>query len=325
MAKRNRNFVERTLSEVNKNTKGSKKQSKKVSDPSQRISRGQQRYNLVSDIKKSQDSYESQVAEEGEKAEKRSMWSTIGGVLGAAAGIAAAPVLLAGAGLATAGAITTGLVTAGATAAGTGIGAGAGLAGAKETGAKRKDIKVDKFFNKKAQEATDTFKDYDKEINKSVYKQMAVSGAMAGLQASGAFKAAGEAVKKGLGMGTGVETGAVLDPNLITASDIGGTGEGLAHVTSKGAASPSQLAEGSTVGVKYTGPDIYASPSGTSVASIPDRTIPFGPTSDRNLYQLVKEQAIGQSINYGVNSLLSDNRQNKNQNQQLGVIQVPKY
>ena len=46
-----------------------------------RMSRGQKRYMLMSDIKKSQEEYESEVSEEKGKAEKRSLWSTVGGVL----------------------------------------------------------------------------------------------------------------------------------------------------------------------------------------------------------------------------------------------------
>jgi len=304
----------RTL-EVSKTKKGPKKQPLQASEPSKpsarpSVSRGRQRYQLVSDIKKEQESYESQVADEAAKAEKRSMWSTIGGVLGAAAGIAAAPVVLGAIGV---GALT-GAAASVATGVGTGLITGAGSATGGRWGkegaekgalgtekAKRKDIKVDKFFNKKAQEATDTFKDYDKGIDKSIRNQAYVSGAMAGLQASGAFKAAGKAVKKGLGMGESLTT----------------TPVDMSYATDAVAEVPLNPVDEKILSQSTAKP--------MAVSTIPDRTFAFGPTSDKNLYQLVKEQAMGQAVNYGANSLFSDNKQNKNQNQQLGVIQVPNY
>ena len=49
--------------EANKNTKGPQKPPQKVAEsPRRRVSRGRQRYQLVSDIKKEQEAYEAQVA-----------------------------------------------------------------------------------------------------------------------------------------------------------------------------------------------------------------------------------------------------------------------
>jgi len=352
MAKNNRN---RRPLELNRDTKGLQKSTQKVAEspkPSIRpVSRGKQRYQLLSDIKTEQDAYEAQIAEEQEKAEKKSMWSTIGGVLGAAAGVALAPAVLGIAGVAaltgTAGAIVTGV--------GTGLMAGAGSATVGRWGkegaekgalgtkkAKSKDIKVDKFFNKQAQEATDTFKDYDRSIDENIKNQAYVSGALAGLQASGAFKAAGKAVKKGLGLG-GSEA-AVFDPSLVTRADIGGKGQELAYGTTKGAASASQLAEGSQVAIPLSeGVEVTAATgavekvaassiadTGTSYnladaygrTTYKDPTSVFGNLSNKTLYQNLKQQAMGQAINYGASSIFTPYK-SKYQTPSIGEIESP--
>ena len=342
MAKNNRN---RRPLEANKDNKGPQKPPQKAAEsPRQRFSRGRQRYQLVSDIKKEQESYEAQLAEEQEKAEKKSMWSTIGGVLGAAAGVALAPVVLGGLGI---GAIATGVGTGLMAGAGSATGGRWGKEGAEKGAlgtkkAKSKDIKVDKFFNKQAQEATDTFKDYDRSIDENIKTQAYVSGALAGLQASGAFKAAGKAVKKGLGLG-GSEA-AAFDPSLVTRADIGGKGQELAYGTTKGAASVSQLPKGSQVSLLSEGVEVTAETgavknvaassivdTGTSYnladaygrTTYKDPTSLFGDLSNKSLYESLKQQAMGQAINYGASSIFPK-KQNK-QTQSIGDIRIPDY
>lgn len=274
-----------------------KKKKQSVVKPSidkKRISKGQKRYMLASDIQESADSYESQAQEEAEKAEKRSLWSTVGGVLGAGIGIMAAPLLIpVGATLATTG-IITGIAAGGASYAG-------GKAG-KASQEKRKDIKVDKFYTKAAEEATDTFKEYDKNIDKSIRQQAIVSGALAGLQAGGAFKKAGEWAKKGLGVGD--KAGAMFDSSLVTASDIGGTGGKSAYLTTEGAGAQADLVgiQGPSVDVTSTAvrgapttSRMIAPSSGYSPSTLYDTTSAFGPASNENLYSLLKRN-IGQNL-----------------------------
>ena len=168
-----------------------------------RNSRGSKQYALASDIQKSQKDYESQVSKESEDAGRRSLWTSVGGMLGAGIGLMAAPAILGVGALAGLGAVGTGLVTGGVVGLGSLAGSGTALASSKKgwmgmEKSRRDKIKVGKFFDKKAQEATDTFKDYDKKMQKSAYIQAGVSGLTAGLQAGGAFKKAGEWAKKGL-------------------------------------------------------------------------------------------------------------------------------
>jgi hypothetical protein len=167
-----------------------------------RNSRGSKQYALASDIQKSQKDYEEQVAKESEDAGRRSLWTSVGGMLGAGAALMLTGGLAAPA-LAGLGALGTGIATGTAVGVGSLLGSGAGLASSKKgwmgmEKSRRDKIKVGKFFDKKAQEATDTFKDYDKKMQKSAYIQAGVSGLTAGLQAGGAFKKAGEWAKKGL-------------------------------------------------------------------------------------------------------------------------------
>jgi hypothetical protein len=166
------------------------------------ISRGQRQYMLAKDVKVSQEDYAAQVADEEKKADKRSLWTSVGGILGAGVAVMAAPAVLGAVGLGTAGGLVTGLGTGLLTGIGSAGGSMAGLKTAKTAGkAERGAVKSDKFFEKKAQEATDTFKDYDKKIAKSAKWQAIGSGVFAGLQAGGAFKKAGELTKKGLNIG----------------------------------------------------------------------------------------------------------------------------
>tara|TARA_R100001082_G_scaffold33442_1_gene17317 strand:+ start:4375 stop:5199 length:825 start_codon:yes stop_codon:yes gene_type:complete len=183
-------------------------------DKKKKVSRGQQRYTLVSDVKKSQEEYEAQAKKEAEKAGKRSLWSTVGGLVGAGLGLMAAPALIAGAGIAagtTLAAGATGLVTGGVSLAGGVV----GKKGSEAAGQKRKDIKVDKFYTKAADEATQTFKDYDKAINKSIQTQALVSGALAAAQAGGVFKKGKELIGKGL-KGGGKTAATTVDMSYAT-------------------------------------------------------------------------------------------------------------
>ena len=63
-------------------------------DKGKKVSRGQQRYALVSDVQQAQKDYEAQAQEEAKKAGSRSLWSTVGGLVGAGLGLMAAPMLI---------------------------------------------------------------------------------------------------------------------------------------------------------------------------------------------------------------------------------------
>ena len=126
---------------------------KHLKDMKTRMSKGQKQYMFMSDVKKAAEDYESQATEEAEKAGKRSLWSTVGGVVGAGLALMAAPAVIgtvAGAGLLGTAAAATGASTL-ATGIGTGLLAGGGSAiGGKKgkklaesTGAKRKDIEIE--------------------------------------------------------------------------------------------------------------------------------------------------------------------------------------
>lgn len=196
MPKSNQKKKQVITSNQNKKQVITKEDTKKPSI--KRNSRGSKQYALASDIQKSQKDYEEQVAKESKDAGRRSLWTSVGGMLGAGAALMLTGGLAAPA-LAGLGALGTGIATGTAVGVGSLVGSGAGLATAKTAGGARRDkIKVDKFFDKKAQEATDTFKDYDDKLRKSAYIQAGISGLTAGLQAGGAFKKAGEWAKKGL-------------------------------------------------------------------------------------------------------------------------------
>ena len=288
---------------------------------------------LMSDIKEEAESYESQSQEEAGKAKKRSMWATVGGLVGGGLALMAAPAVIgaaAGAGLLGATAAATGAGSL-ATGIGTGliVGGGSGLGGkwgkeGSEKGfsglgekTKRKDIKVDKFYTKAAEEATETFKDYDKAIDESIQKQAVVSGLLAGVQAGGGFKWAKGKVKGALSPTSQAST---FDPSLVTAKEIGGTSGELAHITSKGSASAAQLTKGSEVGVQYTGPEIYASTAGTEVAgtAFSDMTFAHGPASDRSLYSALKQNLFSTALTGGYSAM-------KNMGPQYSQIEEPDY
>ena len=282
---------------------------------------------LASDIKEEAESYESQSQEEAGKAKKRSMWATVGGLVGGGLALMAAPAVIgaaAGAGLLGATAAATGAGSL-ATGIGTGliVGGGSGLGGkwgkeGSEKGfsglgekTKRKDIKVDKFYTKAAEEATETFKDYDKAIDESIQKQAVVSGLLAGVQAGGGFKWAKGKVKGALSPTSQAST---FDPSLVTAKEIGGTSGELAHITSKGSASAAQLTKGSEVGVKFTG---YAGTDATG-ASFSDMTFAHGPASDRSLYSALKQNLFSTALTGGYSAM-------KNMGPQYSQIEEPDY
>ena len=256
-----------------------------------RISRGQKRYMLASDIKEEAESYESQSQEEAEKAKSRSLWATVGGVVGAAAGLVAAPIIvpfIAGAG---AGALATGVIT-GATVGAGSAGFGHGFKKGMEEygGKKRKDIKVDKFYTSAAEEATETFKSYDEKIDESIGKQAVISGLLAGAQAGGLFKKAGSALKEGLGVGE--KTSAV-------AADMSYATEAVAEVP---------LASVDKAVLEQS----VAKPMLTDVTS------PFGPASDRSLYAAVKQNLFSTALTGGYSAM-------KNRGPQYSQIEEPDY
>ena len=165
---------------------------------------------------------------------------------------------------------------------------------------KRKDVKTEKFYKSQAADANEAFKQSYRDIDTAARNQAIGSGVLAGLQAGGAFKKMGELGKKGLGIGK--DTGAVFDPNLVTAKNVGGTSDKLAHATQKGFASPSQA---SGVGMEYAGPEIFASPYAPTAA--------LGNLSDASLYNTLKKSlgsyAFQQGISTGTAALAKDDVQ----------------
>ena len=265
------------------------------------ISRGQRQYMLAKDVKKEQEDYAAQVAEEEKKAGKRSLWTSVGGILGAGVAVMAAPAVLGAVGLGTAGGLVTGLGTGLLTGIGSAGGSMAGLKTAKTAGkAERGAVKSDKFFEKKAQEATDTFKDYDKKIAKSAKWQAIGSGVFAGLQAGGAFKKAGELTKKGLNIGQ--------TPDAA----LGGVDAGIkVNVTPAGAETVVSESVGKTV---YADMDAL---QGAYKASTANRDL-LSAAGDY-LYKGAGQAAIG----YGVNKVTGGN-QNQNLYEEQ-EIQLPTY
>tara|TARA_R100000664_G_scaffold14874_1_gene23280 strand:- start:21200 stop:22075 length:876 start_codon:yes stop_codon:yes gene_type:complete len=265
------------------------------------ISRGQRQYMLAKDVKASQEDYAAQVADEEKKAGKRSLWTSVGGILGAGVAVMAAPAVLGAVGLGTAGGLVTGLGTGLLTGIGSAGGSMAGLKTAKTAGkAERGAVKSDKFFEKKAQEATETFKDYDKKIAKSAKWQAIGSGVFAGLQAGGAFKKAGEWTKKGLNIGQ--------TPDAA----LGGVDAGISvNVTPAGAENVVSESVGKTV---YADMDAL---QGAYKASTANRDL-LSAAGDY-LYKGAGQAAIG----YGVNKVTGGN-QNQNLYEEQ-EIQLPTY
>lgn len=146
-------------------------------DPSNKrgISRGQARFKLLSDAKKYAEEYTSQAQQEASKAGKRSLWQGVGSIIGGLA----VPLMLT-----PAGALGVGLATA----AGAYGGGKLARGQAERTGGKREDIKVDKFYDKKADEANIQFKQFDKNLESSLRNQSLAAGVTAGVLKSGAVQ-----------------------------------------------------------------------------------------------------------------------------------------
>ena len=283
-----------------------------------RISRGQKQYMLVSDIKKYQEEYESEVSEEKGKAEKRSLWSTVGGVLGAGIAVMAAPAIIgaaAGVGLLGAAAAATGAGSL-ATGIGTGLLVGGGSAFGGRRGkelaeskgtfggkAKRGKVDVEKFYTKAGEEATETFKDYDKSIDKRIKQQAIISGALAGFQAGGGFKKIGEFTKKGLGIGEKAGAGTTFTTEGVSAleetyslSQAGpGVGKAGVRTASSGYQSGSYADALSVADTKILEQAIASA----------DPTFAFGPTSNKSLYSLLRENVGRHVFSSGVGAGLS--------------------
>ena len=279
------------------------------------ISAGQRRYKFASDTMKDYESYEKGVAEEKKKSGKRSLWTTLGGVVGAGIAIMAAPAIIgaaAGAGLlgaaaaATgAGSLATGIGTAAIVGGGSAFGSKRGMEHSEKKHGRRKNIKTEKFYKKQASDANEAFKQSYRDIDTAARNQAIGSGALAGLQAGGAFKKMGELGKKGLGIGK--DTGAVFDPNLVTAKNVGGTSDKLAHATQKGFASPSQA---SGVGMEYAGPEIFASPYSPTAA--------LGNLSDASLYGTLKKSLGNAAFQHGIAYGTSNLKNNDVQTEEIG-------
>jgi len=154
---------------------GGSKKSPPTDGTKKRKSRGQARFHLLTDAKREAESYTAQAEREAEKAGKRSLWSSVGGILG---GIAI-PMMLGPAGWVAAAAMAGGGAYFGGR-------AGRQLAESGVGGdARRKDIKVDKFYDKKAKAANLEFKQFDRDIESNLRKQSLITGATAGIAKSG--------------------------------------------------------------------------------------------------------------------------------------------
>ena len=154
---------------------GGSKKSPSTDGTKKRKSRGQARFHLLTDAKRAAESYTAQAEREAEKAGKRSLWSSVGGILG---GIAI-PMMLGPGGWIAAAAMAGGGAYFGGR-------AGRQLAESGVGGdARRKDIKVDKFYDKKAKAANLEFKQFDRDIESNLRKQALITGATAGIAKSG--------------------------------------------------------------------------------------------------------------------------------------------
>ena len=290
-------------------------------DKKKKVSRGHQRYTLVSDVKKSQEEYEAQAKKEAEKAGKRSLWSTIGGIVGAGVGLMAAPMLIP----AGATALATGLATGTAVGIGSLTGGVGFKKGTEAAGQKRKDIKVDKFYTKAADEATQTFKDYDKAINKSIQTQALISGALAGLSSSGVLKKGKEAITRGL-KGTG-KAASTFD-TAVTASEIGGTGKDVAYLAKEGVAADAAqvvIDPGIQVNVTPGSAETVAVEKGIRSYNLADAYDPLGPLSDRSLFANVKQSLTMAAASKTLDYILGKTQPKGSQFGQMEEIDYPNY
>ena len=140
-----------------------------------RVSKGEQRFRYAKAVKKEYDSYQAQVAEEQKKAGRRSLWQSIGTIVGSIAAIAAAP-FTGGASLYLNAAFAGACALAG----------GAAFRGAAEEwgGAKREDIEVDRFYEGAAESASATFEEFDEDLTKSLQTSAVVTALTAGVMKS---------------------------------------------------------------------------------------------------------------------------------------------
>ena len=137
-----------------------------------RVSKGKQRFRYAKAVKKEYDAYQAQVAEEQKKAGRRSLWQSIGTIVGSIAAIAAAP-FTGGASLY----LNAAFAGAGA------LAGGAAFRGAAEEwgGAKREDIEVDRFYEGAAESASATFEEFDEDLTKSLQTSAVVTALTAGV------------------------------------------------------------------------------------------------------------------------------------------------
>lgn len=201
-----------------------KKQKKNgVTTTKPKMSAGQRRYMFTSDVMKDYESYKEQVDAEKKKIKSRSLWTTLGGVLGAGVAVMLAPAILGGAaafaGVTALGSVATGLGTAAVVGTGSAFGSKRGMEHSERKEGPRKSIKTEKFYKEEAKSATETFSDAAKDIDKGLKTQAYISGITAGLQAGGAFKKLGELGKKGLGIGP-KGTGVTFPAQTTTGGDL---------------------------------------------------------------------------------------------------------
>ena len=274
------------------------------------ISAGQRRYKFASDVMKDYEEYERQVAEEKKKSDKRSMWTTLGGVVGAGVGIMFAPAILGGAaaiaGVGALGGLATGVGTAAVVGGGSALGSKGFKEGSKIKHGKRKDIKTEKFYKSQAADANEAFKQSYRDIDKSARNQAIGSGVMAGLQAGGAFKKMGELGKKGLGIGP-KDTGPVFSADGASALEdtyaLSKAGPGDYGAGYRGNLYEPAL---SNVDSQILEQSIAHLPSKTATASL-------GNLSDASLYSTLKKSlgnvAFQQGISTGTAALAKDDVQ----------------
>ena len=159
-----------------------------------KTSRGQKRFIVGKELREQARSYTEQAQAEAEKASKRRSSSAWGSLLGAI-----------GAPLMAAAAATNPLGWAAAAfyaGAGSLAGAKAGYERSKHVHGKRKDIKVDKFYQEEAAQATEDIKELDRQTAEKAYKSAATSAVIAGV---------GTAAKAGE-FGTGTRMDAAGEP-----------------------------------------------------------------------------------------------------------------
>ena len=292
--------------------KGKKKKKHTISMPKSNgkagnISAGQRRYKFASDVMKDYEEYERQVAEEKKKSDKRSLWTTLGGVVGAGVGIMFAPAILGGAaaiaGVGALGSLATGVGTAAVVGGGSALGSKRGMEHSEKKHGRRKDVKTEKFYKSQAADATEAFKESYRDIDTSYKHQAIGSGVLAGLQAGGAFKKMGELGKKGLGIGP-KDTGAVYSAEGVSALED-------TYAVSK--AGPGKYGAGyrdnlyepalSNVDSQILEQTIAHLPSKTATASL-------GNLSDASLYSTLKKSlgnvAFQHGIAYGTSTLAKD-------------------